>query len=253
MRSLILCEGFDDAYILGYFLHKTLGFRPCDSQNFAKKYTLLQKESKNQGISYYQKGNDHSPLAIWSVGGKDAFLDGFSATLNTSVMNNEERIDQLFILQDKDDDTVEDRLLLLENELNQSFITVNPLQNNVETIFSYEVEGENYLMKIIPIIIPFDEKGALETILMEAISESEDGSFIVGEAKKYVENLLNSGTLNKYLQKERLILKAKYSSTIAITNPDRSTAVFDTLLMSHDWEKKESIQRHFSALTRYLQ
>lgn len=241
MRSLILCEGFDDAYFLSYFLHKTLEYSPCNWKKFAKKYKLMEKESPNQGIEYYQQKTDLAPLAIWSVGGKNSLKNAFSAILDTAMMNCNERIEQLFIFLDKDEETVEQKLMALKSELDLCEIHVISLENNEDSTFSYEVEGENYQLKIIPIIIPFEEKGALETILMEAISENKEGSFVVDEAKKYVENLLQSGNMKEWLQKERLILKAKYSSVIAITNPDRSTAVFDKLLMAHDWEQKESI------------
>lgn len=40
MRSLILCEGTDDVLILGYFLHKTLGWWFKPKARFAEKFNL---------------------------------------------------------------------------------------------------------------------------------------------------------------------------------------------------------------------
>ncbi|HBN85552.1 MAG TPA: hypothetical protein DDZ89_17110, partial [Clostridiales bacterium] len=75
---------------------------------------------------------------------------------------------------------------------------------------------------------------------------------IVDEAIGYVDRLLHSGEIKKYLQHDRLVLKAKFSSVISITNPDRSTALFNTLFMSFPWEEKDEIIKHFSLLNDML-
>ena len=43
-----------------------------------------------------------------------------------------------------------------------------------------------------------------------------------------------------------------FSAVISVTNPDRSTATFNTLLMSHSWEEKEEIKKHFGILNTLL-
>ncbi len=56
-----------------------------------------------------------------------------------------------------------------------------------------------------------DEVGALETVLMNAIEETgKEEKFIVGEAKRYVEELCGSSQLKKYLQHNRQILKLSF-------------------------------------------
>lgn len=89
---------------------------------------------------------------------------------------------------------------------------------------------------------------------MRAISESsEEENYIVNEANKYIEGFfIPEVKLNKYLKHQREILKARFSAVISVTNPDRSTATFNTLLMSHSWEEKEEIKKHFGILNRLL-
>ena len=64
--------------------------------------------------------------------------------------------------------------------------------------------------------------------------------------------LINGGKIQKYLQHERLRLKAEFSSAISITNPDRSTSLFDTLLTTHSWEEKDIVKKHFNMFDKYL-
>lgn len=120
--------------------------------------------------------------------------------------------------------------------------------------WNFESEGENYTTGIIPIILPFDEQGAIETLLMKAISESsQEEKYIVDEANKYIKSFfIPEAKLKRYLIHEREVLKAKFSAVISVTNPDRSTATFNTLLMSHSWEEKEEVKKHFQLLNKLL-
>ena len=54
----------------------------------------------------------------------------------------------------------------------------------------------------------------------------------------------------KYLASRRLILKAKYSAVIAVTNPDHSTGLFQDMVMACPWEKSPHVQEHFDVITR---
>lgn len=84
--------------------------------------------------------------------------------------------------------------------------------------------------------------------LMAAIAS--EGSLVVEKAKEYIDGLKKD--LEKYLKHERLELKAKFSAVISVTNPERSTATFDKLLMSHDWERYPTIRNNFSAFNEFL-
>lgn len=131
---------------------------------------------------------------------------------------------------------------------------IERLNNNALNAWNFQSEGEDYITNIIPIVLPFDEQGAIETILMKAISESsEEEKYIVDRANKYIkEFFIPEKKLNRFLIHEREKLKAKFSAVISVTNPDRSTATFNTLLMSHSWEKKEEIKKHFQILNDLL-
>ncbi len=251
MRSVILCEGFDDAYILGYYLNKTLRWERKPKLKFSKNYHLLATVNHRVKIEYYALNNDY--LAIWSVGGRDSYHLAFKDIKKINNEHASEGINKLFILSDRDDFTIEEQLNNFKQSLNSEGLQIENFTNNEASVYEYTVEEETYTLEIIPIIIPFEQTGAIETILMEAIaSEEAEEAFIVESAIAYVDNILASERLTKYLTHARTRLKAKYSSVISITNPDRSTSTFDTLLTTHNWEEKESIQRHFAAFETFL-
>ena len=132
-------------------------------------------------------------------------------------------------------------------------LNVAELLNNQSNVYSYVIEEEIYHLEIIPIIVPFDQNGAIETVLMEGIAETgEEEEYIVSCANEYIAEVLKSGRLHNYLQHERQVLKAKLSAVISINNPDRSTSLFDKVLMSWDWETKNAVRRHFETIAEYL-
>lgn len=251
MNNLILCEGFDDVFILGYYLFKTEKWTYDPSGKFSDLYGFPKVNFRNQVIEVYKKGKDS--LAIWCVGGKDSFEKPLDFVRKVNNNYPDRGIHQVFILSDRDDYQIADCLSKMQNMLNEHGISIGTLQNNQKNTVRYEEEGEVYELNVIPTIIPFEEDGALETVLMNAIEEiGKEEQFIVGEAKKYVDEICKSGNVKSYLQHNREILKAKFSSCISITNPDRSTALFNTLLMSHSWEESETIKKHFGVYNELL-
>lgn len=252
-KNIILCEGFDEVYLLGYYLYKTSNWeRNSDSKIFSEYYTLPKVNPRNQMIEVYGKNSDS--LAIWGVGGKDNFLEPFKFIKNINLNHPENGINQVFILQDRDNNKISDSLNIINKLLTECGIDVKLLENNNINKWQFEIEGDKYETSVVPIILPFDEEGAIETILMKAIEKSgKEEEFIVCEAKKYIEKFISSEfRLEKYLKHNREILKAKFSAIISVTNPDRSTGTFNTLLMSHDWEKKEYIVEHFKLINELL-
>lgn len=251
MNSIVLCEGFDDVFILGYYLYKTDGWDYKKDGKISELYDFPKVNFRNQIIEVYKKGNDS--LAIWCVGGKDSFEEPFKFLKKINEQHPEDGLGQVFVLSDRDNFEIEECLKIIEDKMKKSGLDVGNLKNNQSNFYVYEVENETYKLNVVPIIIPFEEAGALETVLMVAIQESgEEDKLVVEEAKKYVNSLIHSGELKKYLQRDRQILKAKFSSAISITNPDRSTALFNTLLMSYPWEEKEEIAKHFRVLNEML-
>lgn len=192
-------------------------------------------------------------IGIWAVGGKDSFDEAYRFVQNVNSLNPNEGIDKIFIVSDRDKEEIEDCLKALHEKMNICGLKVAKLTNHQVNQYFYEVEEEKYCLEVIPVIVPFEQTGALETVLTEGIAETGDEErYIVDSANTYITELLKSGRLHKYLQHERQILKAKLSAVISITNPDRSTNLFDKVLMSWDWETKEAVKNHFEVITDCL-
>ena len=253
MISVILCEGADDAHFLGYYLHK-VSIEPKWKFESNGKLTELYNlpKRKNSEPSIYTRKNMKDRLAIWPVGSKDSFKLPIEDISKLNMRFPDFAIQNIFIISDRDKDDVEEVLNKFQKYFCDNDYKIE-LKNNCVNRGTYKVDDEEYEINIIPIILPFDEEGALETILLNQIGTgNKENEIIVNSAKEYVHKIIENDEIKSYLKAERLKLKSIFSSTIAIINPDHSTRILDRLLMSLEWENERVIKEHFGLIEDLL-
>lgn len=126
------------------------------------------------------------------------------------------------------------------------------LNNNEPVLLRNEIDEVDVSTTILPVIIPFDEAGAIETLLLQAIEDSsDDGKRIAQSSREYIRQF-EVAPLSQYLNKQRLRTKAKYSAAVAITNPDHSTGTFMDFMLSTQWEQSASIKTHMEKVVQLI-
>lgn len=113
----------------------------------------------------------------------------------------------------------------------------NPYEN------SYKQESN---VDFLLVIIPSENEGALETLLLEAISENEEDKAIVKRSISYVDEI--QPIASKYLSKNRLKLKACLGVTWAIQYPEKLFSFIDEQIRSVKWEESKVLERCFEQL-----
>lgn len=242
MKSVVLCEGQDDLWFIGYYLHKVGNWMQCKCP--WKNYTIALKPGK-QKVIFLKKGAD--TVAIWSVGGKDSFRAAVSVLLDKLIEEFPfDPINSIVMMRDRDNDPEDDIL----TKMQQWVASDEPMHNKAALTQTREVDGYTVSVNITPLIIPFSESGAIETVLMHSIGERDaEGAAVVREAISYVDRLRSMPEVGiNYLTHDRLVLKAKYASVIAVTNPDHSTGAFQDIVMAYPWEGSEYVKNHFNVI-----
>lgn len=255
MNSVILCEGFDDALFLGYFIHKTSDESKWIYNNKARisvNFSLQNFNSETEKVEIYTRKGSDDKVVIWAVGGKDNFghvIEHISELNNTFP---KERFENIIIVSDRDNDDVE-QVIDKFSGLMKNYEVEGRLRNSTINAAKIDVDGEEYPINIVPIIIPFDEEGAIETVLMHSLkNSSEQDGYVVTAAKDYILQIVENPHITRYLTKSRQRIKGEFSSMIAVMNPDRSTGKMNAILLTHEWEKKEEIIRHFGIINECL-
>ena len=188
MRKIILCEGKTDALMLSYY--------QINKNNWVlfnkgpKKLSNITNNS-SEIFTWYEKGNDL--LAIWGVGGNSMFESSIKKIndINSNAISEEERFNQVIILADKDNNSIDSMLSSLS-----SYCTGIPsisMENNSWVTFTdINSFGLNIQTVIACVIIPFEEDGALETFLLKAMAEDYDKKKIIEQCTPFVDAIVSN-------------------------------------------------------------
>lgn len=243
MKSIILCEGKTDAILISYYLNKVKGWEYY-SKNDKRKVHIPIRNDENEEVNWYiLNGN---LLVIWGIGGKDNFKYSINEIFKIIELETEEAFSNIVILTDRDE--IEDEgegegvVLRKFSDYFQGVI----LKNNEWTIKEHINEFKDKLQfKILPIIIPFDKSGAIETFVLDAICDmGQEEKDIVDKSKEFISEF----NLSNYLNTQRLKIKGEFAVTLGAMFPQKTFTPIDAMLKNINWEKYSTIQQGFRKL-----
>ncbi len=243
MRVLLLCEGKTDAILISYLLCKLSGWIPVKS-NKKEKIKIIIDEKNNESAYWYERGEDR--LLIGGVGGKDNFSKFFKDKLSNIILNypRKDSFDKLIVIHDKDTDTID----YIENKIKLSLKPIaTSIQNNqwVTNTFS-DSFGEKAEIDILGLIIPLENEGALESVILTFLKEKSPEKEIEEYSERFVEEV--KIIAKDFINKPRMELKAKLGVSFAVLSPMKVFTFIDELIKTVKWEEYESIKNVFSKI-----
>jgi len=240
MNKMILCEGKTDAILLSYYLEKTCGWT---HRNAPKSLAIKADESKGESAYWYHKDDDC--LLICGVGGKDRFGSFFHDRILAAMIDSS-AFSKIAVVTDRDDRA--------EISIRDSFQAVfkpviTKVKNNVWVINQYQNSfGLDVIVEFLLLAIPEDKEGALETLLLDVISENEYDKVIVDKSKNYIKEVEPYAL--KYIGKARLKLKASLGVTWATQYPEKMFSFIDEQIRSVKWEDSQLLAKCFEELKK---
>ena len=106
--------------------------------------------------------------------------------------------------------------------------------------------GEEITIRILPLVIPFNTTGALETFLLQAIAEQDEyDREIIEKGEEFVENV---DPEQRYLNKRRYVTKAKFDVYFSVRTAVDQFIDRRNILKDVQWENYVLIQNDFSKL-----
>ena len=194
MKSIILCEGGTDLTLIQYFMEKANNWR-YDKQ--VKLFKLKQAK---------QLKNNENTLVIGATGGCSEIPKYFSDVLESNRYSStpEETYTNIVIITDRDEvesfGEIKDKIL---EKLNLNGIEIEKDIENNSWIKCNCLDGKMDLInfKILLLVIPFEENGALETFLLNAISKNDDyDKEIINKGNRFVDEIDSE---KRYLNRRR--------------------------------------------------
>lgn len=238
MNKLILCEGKTDAILLSYYLEKTCGWT---HRNAPKSLAVKADEIKGESAYWYLKADES--LLICGVGGKNNFSSFFKEKI-LPIMVDTSAFSRMAVVTDHDDREEQSILNSFSASLRP---IITDIMNDAWIANSYENSfKQKTSVDFLLVVIPSDKEGALETLLLEAISENEYDKAIVKRSIAYIDEIQPIAA--EYIHKNRLKLKACLGVTWAIQYPEKIFSFIDAQIRSVKWEESQVLAQCFKQL-----
>ena len=237
MNKIILCEGMTDAILLSYYLDKVAAWEFCRKP----PRNIAIKEGRDESVNWYEKGDDR--LMICGVGGKDRMQAFFTDKILRPIVDAG-AFSRMAVVLDRDDK----ELGSIEAHSSSIFKPViTSMTNNVWVGNHYtDSFGIDQVLETLLVVIPAEHQGALETLMLDSISEDPYDAVIVEKAGVFVEEMKTAA--QKYINSRRKELKAHLGVTWAVQYPEKVFRLIDEQIRSVEWEKSEVLHRCFEQL-----
>lgn len=241
MRSVILCEGSTDFVLLQYYMRKVYGWE------YKKNDSVLINGYKARKCVLKK---DRSELNIIGCGGCSRIPEGLQFILDSNSLSAEdEAYNRIVIITDRDEVETESEFeTIIATELGKQQIEwKDDISNDKWIDFHYENgQGDNCNAKLLLLVIPFEDTGAMETFLLDAIGKANPyDAKIISDCNQFVENVDNQ---KKYLNKRRYITKAKFDVYFSVRTAAEQFVERQNILKNIPWEDYAEIQNSFKKL-----
>lgn len=238
MNKLILCEGKTDAILLSYYLEKICGWT---HRNAPKSLDIKADEIKGESAYWYRKEDER--LLICGVGGKDNFGSFFREKILPAMIDSS-AFSKIAVVTDRD---VREEQSILDSFCSSLRPVITNIVSDAWVTNIYENSFKQHAsVDFLLVVIPADKEGALETLMLEAISEKEYDKAIVKRSIAYVDEIQPIAT--EYLRKNRLKFKACLGVTWAIQYPEKLFTFIDEQIRSVKWEESQVLAQCFQQL-----
>ena len=239
MRTLILCEGKTDAILLSYLLQKESNWVYVKSKKGL--WDIEEDDKKDESANWYKRDEDY--ILICGVGGKDKFKGFFLDKLYEPIIQTQKshNIDKIIYILDKDKDSFE----MLEQKIFDDLqpICTDLLIDNWKENKFLDAFGMEQTVDVLGLVVPNDQEGALENVLLNALSGRAYDKNIVDKSVRFVEEIKQEA--KEYIKNSRLELKAKLSVVFAVRSPQKVFSLIDELIKSVNWESYTNIKELF--------
>lgn len=238
MNKLILCEGATDAILLSYYLEKVAGWKFCRKP---PKNLAIKENGIEESINWYEKDDDR--LLICGVGGKDKIKTFFSTRIKPTIIKAD-AFEKIALVLDRDD---RDIVSIEKHALSAVSPVITKVENNKWITNDYfNGFGQIKSIAMLLTIVPIEHQGALETLLLDAISENQYDAHIVELVTDFVSKMrVEAG---KYITSDRKELKARLGVTWAVQYPEKIFKLINEQIVSVPWEKSEVLRQCFTEL-----
>lgn len=238
MKSIILCEGLTDCIFLQYYMRNMYNWMDDGRQSLG--FTKWNRKLKN-GVNQ---------LIIGHNGGCNGLIPMLDSVFQSNYLGQENELYcKVVFITDRDEydsevnmiDQIQDKITS-----HHGFIKSDLKNNEWVDIDFVNSLGQNITVSFLILVIPLDECGAIETVLLNSIAEKDIyDKKIIDDSKKFVADADIEG---RYLRKRRHILKAWFNIFFSIRVPEDFYTERQNIFMQFPWKGSQQLNNIFEKL-----
>ena len=228
MTELVLVEGVTDVQLISYYLQNVYGWKH-ENENTLKMKPLDEHEY----IESLSKNGKQ--LILCGVGGNGKFAYFVERHRVNSIVI-EEDISSLIVVTDRDEASDANVRRVINSSLEK--ISVNDGQwkkNKIKDLYGLAKYINTYLL-----IIPSNEKGALERVIIDSLNDIPEETALIQEVVQFIDSLKE--TLVPELDQTN---KATVGTFFSVRNPKNAMRSFGVFISKIDWSKSASLKQLF--------
>ena len=207
MTEIILVEGVSDVQLISYFLQNVYGWKHENDNKLG-----VTSIDDHEHIESLSKGENQ--LILCGVGGNGKFA-GFVKEHRINDMIILQDIDSLMVVTDRDEDSD----ARIGRAINHSFKNLSMkagqwVNNKISDSFGQPKSVHTYLL-----IIPVNEKGALERVIINALKDIPEEAALIWSVIPFIDSLKDR--IAPELNKINKANKATVGTFFSIRNPQK--------------------------------
>ena len=244
MNSAIITEGPTDYALIQYYMRTVCSWSDYQESSLRKADKQIKaRELKKKG----------KVLTVISSGGCTRIAERLELLLrkNTSASNNADTFSKIVIISDNDDEQAGGKIQSAVEQVLQNYAIDNSVKIENRKWISFKMRNslsEEISVKLLLLLIPFDENGAIETFLLNVIAEQDEyDKQIIDKGNKFVDTV---DFEERYLKHRRDKVKAKMDVYFSVRTSAEQFSERQNILKNIKWEKYEKIQTCFSELKK---
>lgn len=229
--ELILVEGVSDAQLISYYLQNVYGWKH-------KRENILGIEPLDEHEHIESLSKNGNQVVLCGVGGNGKFVR-FVEQHRINYIVIEKDISSLVVVTDRDEASD----AKIKNQINAALNLISVesdcwKENAIQDSFGQAKSIYTYLL-----IIPANEKGALERVIIDALNDIPEETALIQEVSQFID-VLKAGLVPD-LNQINNANKATVGTFFSVRYPKKALRSFGVFISKIDWSKSASLNQLF--------
>ena len=231
MTELILVEGVSDVQLISYYLQNVYGWKH-------EKENMLGIEPLDEHEHIESLSKNGNQVVLCGIGGNGKFAH-FVEQHRVNQMIIEKDIFSLMVVTDRDEASD----AKIKNQINDALEQISVESNRWKENAIKDAFGQAKSIYTYLLIIPTNEKGALERVIIDALKDIPKETVLIQEVEQFVETLKVG--LVPDLKQINNANKATVGTFFSVRYPKKAMRSFGVFISKIDWSKSASLNQLF--------